>query len=150
MNHVSSVLVFANFQRVLSKGSRPGLGTQADQVTRGGRSTEVTSDVQWGVVINILLVEHFFEEEFCLTFEVAHNLVVVAWRDKLLELIQNMHATSRVISILSVLKVLELHKKTQELLKSINLVNMDLKESLESLCALGELIHCSKVQGVAL
>lgn len=43
--------------------------------------------MQWRMVVSVLLIEHFFEKQLCLRFKVAHNLVVVTWGNKLLELI---------------------------------------------------------------
>ena len=59
-----------------------------------------------------------------------------------------MNASPRVVGILRVLEVLDLHEEVKELVEALNDVNVDLEERLERLVALGVLVHRSVVDRV--
>ena len=52
-----------------------------------------------------------------------------------------MNASPRVVGILRVLEVLDLHEEVEELVEALDDVDIDLEERLERLVALGVLVH---------
>lgn len=99
--------------------------------------------------VGILLVQNFFQEELSLSFEVSHDLVVFPWGDQLLELVQDVHAAARVVRILGIFEVLNLHKQRQELVEALHDVDIDVEKSLDSLVAFGVPVHSGVVDGVS-
>ena len=59
-----------------------------------------------------------------------------------------MNASPRVVGILRVLEVLDLHEEVEELVEALDDVNIDLEERLERLVALGVLVHRGVVDRV--
>ena len=59
-----------------------------------------------------------------------------------------MNASPRVVSIIRVFEVLDLHEEVEELIKALNDVDIDLEERLERLVALGVLVHRGVVDRV--
>jgi len=102
-----------------------------------------------GMVVCILLVEHFFKKELGLRLKISHDLVVLVWRNKLPEFVQDAYTTARIVRVLNILKVLNLHEEGQELVKTFYNINVDLEESFQSLVALSEFVHSRKVDGVS-
>ena len=101
------------------------------------------------MIVGILLIEDLFQKEFGLCFEIADHLVVVCGRDQLLKLVQDVDASPRVVGIIRVLKVLDLHEEVEELIEALDDVDIDLEERLERLLALGVLVHRRVVDGVS-
>ena len=93
------------------------------------------------MIVEILHVKYLFEEKLGLRFEVSHNLVVLSWCDQLLEFAEDVDATTRVVCIFHIFKVLNLHKEVQELVASPDTVNIDIQKCFKRLIALGELVH---------
>ena len=141
LHDVPRELVLADLERVLSEGGGTRLRAQPDQMARGGRRTKVASHMQRRMIVGILLIEDLFQKEFGLRFEIADHLVVVCGRDQLLKLVQDVNASPRVVGILRVLEVLDLHEEVEELVEALNDVDIDLEERLERLVALGVLVH---------
>ena len=83
------------------------------------------------MIVEILHVKYLFEEKLGLRFEVSHNLVVLSWCDQLLEFAEDVDATTRVVCIFHIFKVLNLHKEVQELVASPDTVNIDIQESVD-------------------
>ena len=104
--------------------------------------------MQRRMIVGILLIEDLFQKEFGLCFEIADHLVVVCGRDQLLKLVQDVDASPRVVGIIRVLKVLDLHEQVEELIEALDDVDIDLEERLERLLALGVLVHRGVVDGV--
>ena len=100
------------------------------------------------MIVGILLIEDLFQEEFGLCFEIPDHLVIVCWRDELLKLVQDVDASPRVVGILGILEVLDLHEEVQELIEALDDVDIDLKERLKRLVALGVFVHRSVVDRV--
>ena len=92
------------------------------------------------MIVEILHVKYLFEEKLGLRFEVSHNLVVLSWCDQLLEFAEDVDAATRVVCIFHIFKVLNLHKEVQELVESLDCVNIDIQECFKRLIALGELV----------
>ena len=86
--------------------------------------------MQGRVIVSILLIEHFFQEKLSLGFEVAHDLIVVSWRDQLFELIEDHDASPGVVRVLSILEVLDLHEEIEELIKAFNDIDVNLQKRL--------------------
>ena len=59
-----------------------------------------------------------------------------------------MDATTWVISILSILKVLNLHEKIEELIEAFDDVNINLQERFKRLVTLSKLVHRYKVNRI--
>lgn len=105
--------------------------------------------MQWRMVVNILLVQHFLEEQLSLGFEVADDLVVVLRGDELLEFVQDVHTAPRVIRVLGILEVLDLHEEVEELIETFNDIDVNLEKSFERFMAFSEFIHGDVVNGVS-
>ena len=101
------------------------------------------------MVVYVLLVENLFQQKLRLGFEVPHYLIVLFWRDKLLELAKDMDAATRIVGILRVFKVLNLHEERHELIEPCHIVNIDLQHGLERFLALGKLVHGRVVNRIA-
>ena len=149
LNHISCVFILANLERILGESCRARLSSQLDQCSRGGRCTEVTCNVQRRVIVYILLVKHLLEEKSCLSFEIAHNLIIVTSWDKLFEFTQNMYTASWVIGILNIFEILNLHEELHELVEALNNIDIDLQQRFQCLITLRELVHCSIVKRVS-
>ena len=104
--------------------------------------------MQGRVIVCILLIEHFFQEKLSLGFEVAHDLIVVSWRDQLFELVEDHDASPGVVRVLSILEVLDLHEEIEELIKAFNDIDVNLQKRFERLVAFSELVHRSIVNWV--
>lgn len=52
-----------------------------------------------------------------------------------------MHAATWVVSIVSTLEILNLHEQSHELIEALNIVNIDLEQSIHRLAALREFVH---------
>ena len=51
------------------------------------------------MVVGILLVEHFFQEEFGLLSEITNDLVIVTRRDQLLEVIEDGDTAAWIVGV---------------------------------------------------
>ena len=63
---------------------------------------------------------------------------------------QDMNTAARIVSIFSILKVLKLHEKSEELVETFNNIDIDLEQGSNCLVTLGVLVHAGEVDGVAL
>ena len=93
------------------------------------------------MIIAILLIQNFFKKKFGLRLKVTDDLIIVCRGDQLFKLLQYMDAAPRVICVLRVLKVLNLHEKVEELIKTLHYININLKQSFKRLLALSILVH---------
>ena len=60
------------------------------------------------MVVGILLVEHFFQEEFGLLSEITNDLVIVTRRDQLLEVIEDGDTAAWIVGVVDLLEDLDL------------------------------------------
>ena len=76
-----------------------------------------------------------------MSFEIADHLVVVCWGYQLLKLVQNVNAAPRIIRILRIFEVLNLHEQVKELIEALDYIDINFEEGLERLVALRIFIH---------
>ena len=79
------------------------------------------------MIVDILLVKNLFQQQLSLSFEVPHNLIILSRRDELLELAEDVDAATRIVGILNVFEVLNLHEKRHEQIESCHVINVDLE-----------------------
>ena len=100
------------------------------------------------MVVGILLVEHFFQEEFGLLSEITNDLVIVTRRDQLLEVIEDGDTAAWIVGVVDLLEDLDLHKEGQELVETWHVIDVNLQQGLQRLLTLSELVHCAVVDRV--
>jgi len=101
------------------------------------------------VIVAILLIQNLLQEKLRLGFEITHHLVVIRRTDQLLEVVEDGHAAARVVRVLSILEVLNLHEELKELVEALDYINVDLEQGLERPVTLRELVHRNEVDRIA-
>ena len=101
------------------------------------------------MIVDILLIENLLKQELGLGLEVPYHAVVVLRTDQLSKVFQDVVASPWIEAGLYTLQPLQLEEQRQELIKSLHMVDVYIEQSLQSLIALGEFIHCAIVNGVS-
>lgn len=101
------------------------------------------------MVVIVLHIKNLLQQKFQRTFKFILSDFIVLSLHKLLNLIQNVVASSRIKSFLRNLEFLQLGKQGHKRIVSRTLIHPDIQNSLQSLETIGKLGHASVMKRVA-
>lgn len=115
LQNIAAELVLADVEWSLCEGRARRLCAALDHQPRGLKITEVRGHVKGALVVDVLLVQHFLEQQGCLSAEILRGSSVVLGSHQTSEISEDGVTPPGVEGLISCFKALQLTVKSGEI-----------------------------------